>query len=96
MPQQSEVNLEESSQLLARPPVKLVVNTGEANNREKGFFVVPDWWASLVPGGFDYCNLKNAPRFALLGRVKKALKPRNNVWASRSTLFGASLPAFSL
>lgn len=62
MPQQSEGDLEDS-QLLTRPAVQLTINT---DSREKGFFVVPDWWASVVPGGFDFCNFRNAPRFALL------------------------------
>ncbi|KAK9791575.1 hypothetical protein WJX73_009469 [Symbiochloris irregularis] len=65
MPEHSEGETE-NSQLLARPPVQLVVSTGETSSREKGFLVVPEWWASFVPSGYDYCNVRNFPRFALL------------------------------
>lgn len=33
---------------------------------DDSWLVVPGWWAALIPVGYDYCNARNAPRFALL------------------------------
>ena len=66
MPQRSSVELAEEAQQAARPAARQVVGLDEEEARDKSFLVVPDWWASFIPGGFDYCNLRNAPRFALL------------------------------
>ena len=55
--------LPESSSALVLSPVLV---SSHPSPRHASFLVVPDWWAATIPGGFDYCNVRNAPRFALL------------------------------
>ena len=64
MPQQSaglDIELAERQDRLQTP------FRGTTDPRlQPGWLVIPDWWAAVIPGGFDYCNVRNAPRFALL------------------------------
>ena len=68
MPKQSTGQTARSSIELAEiqtGPVTTATDSSADAPRKAAWLVVPDWWAALIPGGFDYCNARNAPRFAL-------------------------------
>ena len=64
MPTQAPIASIELAELQEGPDIS--VGTTYEPRQQAAWLVIPDWWAALIPGGFDYCNARNAPRFALL------------------------------